>query len=99
MKNPMRRKPLQLVLWTPRQLHLMQPGRQEAADREYQRSLRARTEHRPHREPAWVKEAYDGFWGGWEWGSDPAAGEDHGVGGVPCGEGTPDVEDPQALVD
>jgi hypothetical protein len=72
----MRREPLQLVLWTPRELHLMQPGRQAAADRQYARSLRVRSEYKPYREPDWVREAYTGFWDGKEWGS-PGAGEDN----------------------
>jgi len=67
MKDPMRREPLQLALWTPRELHLMQPGRQEAADRQYQRSLRARTEYRSNRAPDWVAVAYQVFWDGKHW--------------------------------
>jgi hypothetical protein len=80
MKNPIRREPVQLVFWTPRQLHLMQPGRQAAADRQYQRSLRARTESRPIMDPYWVADAYRAFWDGKEWGSGPPAGEDDGGG-------------------
>ena len=76
MKDPMRREPLQLVLWTPRQLHLMQPGRQEAADLQRARSLRAHSEYRPHKEPWWVHQAYEAFWEGKEWGSGPLSCED-----------------------
>ena len=68
MKDTLRREPLQLVLWTPRELHLMQPGRQAAADRQYLRSLRKRTEWRPVKEAYWVASAYDDFWDGKEWG-------------------------------
>lgn len=62
----MRREPLQLVLWTHRELHLIQPGCQAAADRQYEWSLRARSEYRPHREPWWVPKAYEDFWNGKE---------------------------------
>lgn len=75
LKKSMRREPLQLLLWTPRQLHLIQPGRQAAADMTYLRSLRARSEHRPKMDPSWVKSAYEDFWGGRE-GSSASAGED-----------------------
>ena len=68
MKKGMRREPLQLVLWTPRELYLIQPGRQEAADAQCLRSLRARSEYRPRKEPYWVPGAYEDFWNGREWG-------------------------------
>ena len=64
----MRREPLQLVLWTPRELHLMQPGCLAAAERQYERSLRARSEYKPRREPHWVSKAYEDFWDGKEGG-------------------------------
>lgn len=66
LKDLMRREPLQLVLWTPSQLHLMQPGCQEAADRQYERSLRLRSEFKPQRDPSWVSFAYVDFWEGRE---------------------------------
>ena len=68
MKDTIRREPVQLLFWTPNQLHLMQPGRQEAADRTAAQQLRYRTEYRPRPEPYWVKGAYNAFWNGEEWG-------------------------------
>lgn len=70
------REPLQLVLWTPRELHLMQRGRQEAADRMVLLSLRLRTEFGPRSEPWWVRQAYKDFWEGKAGSSGPSAGED-----------------------
>jgi len=62
------RQPLQLLLWTPRQLHLIQPGRQAAADKQYLWALRSRSELRPKRDPSWAAKAYEDFWNGHEWG-------------------------------
>ena len=68
MKNPTRREPLQLVLWTPRELHLMQPGRRAAAERWNQVALQRRSEKRPPGDPSWVRGAYEAFWDGEEGG-------------------------------
>lgn len=64
MKKSMRREPLQLVLWTPRQLHMMQPGRLKAALRQNAIALRRHSEYHPSREPGWVVRAYEDFWSG-----------------------------------
>jgi len=68
MKYTIRREPVQLLLWTRHQLHLMQPGRQEAADLAAARRMRYRSEYRPCPEPYWVEGAYNAFWNGEEWG-------------------------------
>ena len=68
MKKTMRREPLQLVFWTRRELHLMQPGRQAAADKQHLRSLQKRTEWKPKKEAHWVAGAYEDFWDGKQWG-------------------------------
>ena len=78
MKNPMRRKPPQLVLWTPRELHLMQPGRRAAAERWNRLCLQRRSELQPSGDPSWVRQAYRDFWEGKEEGLDALACKDEG---------------------
>lgn len=66
MKKTIRREPVPLVLWTPRQLHLMQPGRQQAALKQNAVALRRHSEYRPRPEPGWVAKAYEEYWNGEE---------------------------------
>lgn len=70
IKDTMRRVPHQLALWTPRHLHLLQPGCQERADRVYERERQWMSELRPEqasKEPWWVARAYRDFWEGQEY--------------------------------
>ena len=66
MKRSIRREPVQLVLWTRRELYLMQPGRRRAALKQNATALRRHSEYRPTPESGWVARAYEDFWDGKE---------------------------------